>query len=162
MSIVEIGALAQLVGAIAILLSLVFVVIELRKNFRQNDLANSLQRAIDFEKLNYAQMDENMAKVITKAYRSYIGLSDYEKIQFEGYFLQRISIGLRTYRTADETAFKLGSDYLRNRLKLSMEEFFSHPGVRACYDSMNERNLIHGNEMLITLVGEDVLAQPAA
>ena len=68
MSIVEIGALAQLVGAIAILLSLVFVVIELRKSFKQNDLANSLQRAIDFEKLNYAQMDENMAKVLVKGY----------------------------------------------------------------------------------------------
>ena len=38
MSIVEIGALAQLVGAIAILLSLVFVVIELRKIFNKTIL----------------------------------------------------------------------------------------------------------------------------
>ena len=85
MSIVEIGALAQLVGAIAILLSLVFVVIELRKNFRQNDIANTLQRNIEREKVHYAQMQEGLAKLLVKAYRSYNELKNFEKIQFEAY-----------------------------------------------------------------------------
>ena len=85
MSIVEIGALAQLVGAIAILLSLVFVVVELRKSFKQNNIANTLQRAIEREKLIYARMDEGLAKLLVKAYRSYNELKDFEKIQFEAY-----------------------------------------------------------------------------
>ena len=40
----EIGAIAQVLGAIAILLSLIFVIIELRKNLKQNNIANTLQR----------------------------------------------------------------------------------------------------------------------
>ena len=120
MSIVEIGALAQLVGAIAILLSLVFVVIELRKNFKQNNIANSTVRSIELEKLNYALMDENLAKLLVKAFQSYEGLKDFEKIQFEGYVLQRFAVVQRAYRTADETAFKLGAENLRDRAKVNI------------------------------------------
>ena len=67
MDLLEIGAIAQLLGAIAILVSLIFLVVELRKNLKQNNIANSLLRAVELEKLNYKQMDENMAKVIAKA-----------------------------------------------------------------------------------------------
>ena len=71
MDLLEIGAIAQLLGAIAILVSLIFLVVELRKNHKQNNIANSLLRAVELEKLNYKQMDENMAKVIAKAQSSY-------------------------------------------------------------------------------------------
>ena len=67
MDLLEIGAIAQVLGAVAILLSLIFVIIELRKNLKQNNIANSLVRAIERDKLNYMQMDEGMAKLIAKA-----------------------------------------------------------------------------------------------
>ena len=57
MVLLEIGAIAQVLGAVAILLSLIFVIIELRKNLKQNNIANSLVRAIERDKLNYMQMD---------------------------------------------------------------------------------------------------------
>ena len=57
MDLLEIGAIAQVLGAVAILLSLIFVIIELRKNLKQNNIANSLVRAIERDKLNYMQMD---------------------------------------------------------------------------------------------------------
>ena len=162
MSIVEIGALAQLVGAIAILLSLIFVVIELRKNFRQNDIANTLQRGIEREKLNYARMEEGLAKVIVKAYRSYNELEDFEKIQFESLMLQQLAVYFRAFRTADETAFKLGPDFLRDRVRISAADFFSNPGVRECYQALRARDAVNNHALLLTIVGEDVLAQPIA
>ena len=61
MDFLELGALAQILGAVAIFLSIILVIIELRKNLKQNHFANSLQRAIELEKINYAQMEENMA-----------------------------------------------------------------------------------------------------
>ena len=67
MDLLEIGAIAQVLGAVAILLSLIFVIIELRKNLKQNNIANTLVRAIERDKLNYMQMDEGMAKLIAKA-----------------------------------------------------------------------------------------------
>ena len=47
MDLLEIGAIAQIFGAIAILISLIFVVIELRKNLQQHLLSNTLARSID-------------------------------------------------------------------------------------------------------------------
>ena len=161
MSIIEIGALAQLVGAIAILLSLVFVVIELRKNFRQNDIANTLQRSIEREKVHYARMEDGLAKLLVKAYRSYNELKDFEKIQFEAYMLQQLSLYFRAYRTAGETAFKQGPDKLRSRARAVASDFFSNPGARECYQALRARDLIQSHELLLTIVGEDVLTRAA-
>ena len=74
MDLLEIGAIAQVLGAVVILLSLIFVIIELRKNLKQNNIANTLQRAIEWEKILYKQMESDMAKVIVKARESYLSL----------------------------------------------------------------------------------------
>ena len=124
MDFLELGALAQILGAVAIFLSIILVIIELRKNLKQNHFANSLQRAIELEKINYAQMEENMAKVIVKAKSSYDHLEDFEKIQFDAFVQQRIQIALRGFRVAEESAFLIGADMLRERVQITMEEFF--------------------------------------
>ena len=152
MDFLELGALAQILGAVAIFLSIILVVIELRKNLKQNHFANSLQRAIELEKINYAQMEENMAKVIVKAKSSYDHLEDFEKIQFDAFVQQRIQIALRGFRVAEESAFLIGADMLRERVQITMEEFFSSPGVRQCYDSLLKRNLIHDQPLLKKII----------
>ena len=89
MDLLELGAIAQIVGALTIFISVVLVIIELRKNLKQNHFANSLQRAIEWEKINYKQMEENMAKVIAKADASYDTI-DFQKVQFDAFVQQRI------------------------------------------------------------------------
>jgi ribosomal protein S24E len=162
MSIVEIGALAQLVGALAILLSLVFVVIELRKNFRQNNIANSLQQELGRSQIRYAQMEEGLAKLLAKAYRSYEDLKDFEKIQFDNYMLQRMAIYARMYRTADDATYKLGADFMRTSVKQSMADLFSNQGTCECYQALRVRDVMPNHELFIRIVGDDVLAQPTA
>ena len=152
MDFLELGALAQILGAVAIFLSIILVIIELRKNLKQNHFANSLQRAIELEKINYAQMEENMAKVIVKAKSSYDHLEDFEKIQFDAFVQQRIQIALRGFRVAEESAFLIGADMLRERVQITMEEFFSSVGVRQCYDSLLKRNLIHDQPLLKKII----------
>ena len=71
MDLLEIEAIAQVLGAVAILLSLIFVIIELRKNLKQNNIGNSLVRAIEREKFNYMQMEEGKARLIARAKSSY-------------------------------------------------------------------------------------------
>ena len=97
-------------------------------------------------------MDENMAKVIAKAQSSYKHLENYEKVQFEAFVLQKISIALRGYRFAEESAFKIGTNYLRDRVKINTSEFFSSYGVRECYESLLERKLINDDELLRKIV----------
>ena len=81
MDLLEIGAIAQIFGAIAILVSLIFVVIELRKNLQQHLLSNTLARSIEVEKMHYQQMDESMANLIVKGRKSYNHLDENEKIR---------------------------------------------------------------------------------
>ena len=154
MDLLEIGAIAQVLGAVAILLSLIFVIIELRKNLKQNNIANSLVRAIERDKLNYMQMDESMAKLIAKARSSYKNLKSHEKVQFDAFVLQKMSIYVRSYRYAEESAFKFGTSRLRNRIKINTSEFFASIGVRECYDSLLERNLINDQPLLCEIVDD--------
>ena len=151
MDLLELGAIAQIVGALTIFISVVLVIIELRKNLKQNHYANSLQRAIEWEKINYKQMEENMAKVIAKADASYDTI-DIEKVQFDAFVQQRIQIALRGFRVAEESAFIIGADKLRDRVQAAMEVFFSSQGVRQCYDSLIKRNLIHDDTLLKKIV----------
>ena len=151
MDLLELGAIAQIVGALTIFISVVLVIIELRKNLKQNHFGNSLQRAIEWEKINYKQMEENMAKVIAKADASYDTI-DFQKVQFDAFVQQRIQIALRGFRVAEESAFIIGVDKLRDRVQTAMEVFFSSQGVRQCYDSLIKRNLIHDDTLLKKIV----------
>ena len=152
MDLLELGAVAQIVGALAIFTSVALVIIELRKNLKQNHFANSLQRAIEWEKINYKQMEENMAKVIAKASASCDNLEHFERIQFDAFVQQRIQVALRGFRVDEESAFIIGADELRERVQTAMEEFFSSQGVHQCYDSSIKRNLIHDDTLLKKIV----------
>ena len=66
MNLLELGALAQIAGAIAIIISFILVLIELRKTRQQHLLSNTLARSIEVEKMHYQQMDESMANLIVK------------------------------------------------------------------------------------------------
>ena len=124
------------------------------ENLKQNNIANSLVRAIERDKLNYMQMDESMAKLIAKAQSSYTNLKGYEKVQFDAFVLQKMSIYVRSYRFAEESAFKFGTSRLRNRIKINTSEFFSRIGVRECYESLLERNLINDQPLLSEIVDD--------
>ena len=148
MDLLEIGAIAQVLGAVAILLSLIFVIIELRKNLKQNNIANTLQRAIEWEKILYKQMEGDMAKVIVKARESYECLEEFEKVQFEAFVQQRIQIAFRGFRAADESAFLIGAEELRGRIKSHMTDFFASRGVYECYEILVQRDIIRDEPWL--------------
>ena len=148
MDLLEIGAIAQVLGAVAILLSLIFVIIELRKNLKQNNIGNSLVRAIEREKFNYMQMEEGMAKLIARAQSSYKNLESHEKVQFDAFVLQKISIQVRGYRFAEESAFKFGTSRLRDRIKAHLTDFFASRGVCECYKILVQRDIIRDEPWL--------------
>ena len=148
MDLLEIGAIAQVLWAVAILLSLIFVIIELRKNLKQNNIANTLQRAIEWEKILYKQMEGDMAKVIVKARESYECLEEFEKVQFEAFVQQRMLLHYRGFRTAEESAFLIGAEELRDRIKAHLTDFFASPGVCECYKILVQRDIIRDEPWL--------------
>ena len=106
-------------------------------------------------------MEEGLAKLLAKAYQSYDELKDFEKIQFGSCIIQRMDISARLYRTADDAGYKLGADYLRDRIKLHIEDLFSNQGTCECYQALRVRDIIANHELFTRIVGEDVLARPA-
>ena len=141
--LLELGALAQIVGAIAIIISLFFVLIELRKNLQQHLLSNTLARSIEVEKMHYRQMDEPMADLIVKGTKSYNNLNENEKIRLESYLLQKLAIYSRGYAIAAASAYGQPTQHLKDRIKTNAQEFLSYQGIKECYKDLQERDLIN-------------------
>ena len=141
--LLELGALAQIVGAIAIIISLFFVLIELRKNLQQHLLSNTLARSIEVEKMHYRQMDESMADLIVKGTKSYNNLNENEKIRLESYLLQKLAIYSRGYAIAAASAYGQPTQHLKDRIKTNAQEFLSYQGIKECYKDLQERDLIN-------------------
>ena len=140
MDLLEIGAIAQIFGAIAILVSLIFVVIELRKNLQQHLLSNTLARSIEVEKMHYQQMDESMADLIVKGRKSYSHLDENEKIRLESYLMQKLAIYSRGYTIAAASAYGQPTQHLKDRIKTNAQEFLSYEGIKECYKDLRERD----------------------
>ena len=141
--LLELGALAQMVGAIAIIISLFLVLVELRKNLQQHLLSNTLARSIEVEKMHYQQMDESMADLIVKGRKSYNHLDENEKIRLESYLLQKLAIYSRGYTIAAASAYGQPTQHLKDRIKTNAQEFLSYQGIKECYKNLQERDLIN-------------------
>ena len=141
--LLELGALAQMVGAIAIIISLFLVLVELRKNLQQHLLSNTLARSIEVEKMHYQQMDESMANLIVKGRKSYSHLDENEKIRLESYLLQKLAIYSRGYAIAAASAYQQPTQHLKDRIKTNAQEFLSYQGIKECYKDLQERDLIN-------------------
>mgnify|MGYP006064360019 FL=1 len=145
MNLLELGALAQIAGAIAIIISLILVLIELRKTLQQHLLSNTLARSIEVEKMHYQQMDESMANLIVKGRKSYVDLDENEKIRLESYVLQKLAIYSRGYAIAAASAYGQPTQHLKHRIKTNAEDFLSYRGIQECYKDLEKRNLINEN-----------------
>ena len=130
--LLELGALAQMVGAIAIIISLFLVLVELRKNLQQHLLSNTLARSIEVEKMHYQQMGESMANLIVKGRKSYNHLDEDEKIRLESYLLQKLAIYSRGYAIAAASAYGQPTQHLKDRIKTNAQEFLSYQGIKEC------------------------------
>lgn len=145
MNLLELGALAQIAGAIAIIISLILVLIELRKTLQQHLLSNTLARSIEVEKMHYQQMDESMANLIVKGRKSYVDLDENEKIRLESYVLQKLAIYSRGYAIAAASAYGQPTQHLKHRIKTNAEDFLSYRGIQECYKELEKRDLINEN-----------------
>ena len=67
-----------------------------------------------------------MAKVIVKARESYGCLEDFEKIQFDAFVQQRMLLHHRGFQIAEDSAFLIGAEELRDKIKAHLTDFLHH------------------------------------
>jgi len=101
MRIILIAEIATIIGSTSILLTLIFVVIELKKNVDQARTANITTRDQQYSQYTrYWLQTDNLALVV-KGRKNYGTLTEPEKLKFESYIEERIrmfSFSLSTSR----------------------------------------------------------------
>ena len=126
---------ATIVGAVSILLTLVFVVIELKNNAAQARAANIASRDQQYSQfMRYWFEQENFA-LVQKGRDDYEVLGDTEKQKFEYYIDERIrmfSFSLSTGQMSSTPQFHY------ERIK----EFFKYQGCIQCYEHLVSEKVI--------------------
>ena len=127
--------IATIVGAMSILLTLVFVVIELKNNATQARAANIASRDQQHcQFMRYWFEEENFA-LVQKGRKDYRALDDKEKQKFEYYIDERVrmfSFSLSTGQVSSTPQFH----YKR------IKEFFKYQGCIQCYEHLVSEKVI--------------------
>ena len=127
--------IATIVGAVSILLTLVFVVIELKNNATQARAANIASRDQQISQfMRYWFEEENFA-LVQKGREDYEALDDTEKQKFEYYIDERVrmfSFSLSTGQVSSTPQFH----YKR------ITEFFKYQGCIQCYEHLVAEKVI--------------------
>ena len=91
MTLEQYSYVAEIIGSGAVIASLIFVALEVRKNTRESALAN-WSSLVDRFNAVYRQTDDlELANLVAKGRQSYFDLSDGEKIAF-GHYLEQMCI----------------------------------------------------------------------
>ncbi len=135
MNIEYITLFSTVIGTISVITTLIFLILELRRNVSQYKSANLINRDNQYyDFTNYWSKEENL-KVVMKGRENYSGLNELEKFKFENYIENRVrmfSFSVNSSRVSDSLMFH------RNRIN----EFFQFDGSLECYQDLLNRNII--------------------
>lgn len=135
MNIEYITLISTVIGTISVITTLLFLILELRRNVSQYKSANLINRDNQYyDFTNYWSKEENL-KVVMKGRENYSSLNELEKFKFENYIENRVrmfSFSVNSSRVSDSLMFH------RNRIN----EFFQFDGSLECYKDLLNRNII--------------------
>ena len=127
--------ISTILGTISIIATLIFLVLELRRNLSQYKSANLINRDNQFYNFtNFWSMEENLV-VVLKGRENYSSLDEAEKFKFENYIENRVrmfAFSVNSSRVSDSLEFH------NNRIK----DFFKFDGSLECYNVLLSRNVI--------------------
>ena len=126
--------IAEVIAALALVLTLVFLVIELRKNISQTKLVNIANRDLVNSEFVHFWADEKNAMLVVKGRNNFASLNKAEVYQFESFIEQRVKL----FAFGSTTVF--GEDRIIQQHKI--REFFQYPGAIECYQKMVTNKLI--------------------
>jgi len=134
MDLRSVTEIATIVGSFSIFFTLVFIVIELKKNLDQTKSINVANRDLVNSEFVHFWADGTNAKLVIKGRREFESLNEVELFQFESFIEQRVKL------------FSFGSTtvHKENRIILDykIREFFEYPGSIQCYKNLVSKNLI--------------------
>ena len=125
----------NIVGVASIVITLIFLIIELKRNVNQSKTMNIINRDNQYYNFtDYWAEFENIETVI-KGRKNYSDLDEREKFKFEIYIENRIrmfAFSVNTTRTSKTLEFH------NNRIC----DFFQYEGSIECFNDLNQRKLL--------------------
>ena len=126
--------IAEIIAAFSIFLTLVFLVMELRKNISQTKSVNIANRDLVNSEFVHFWADEKNARLVVKGRDNFASLNSVELYQFESFIEQRVKL----FAFGSTTVF--GEDRIIQQHKI--REFFQYSGALECYQNMVSNKLI--------------------
>ena len=137
MDLAQITVLAELLAAVGVIASLIFVAFEIRKNAAQARQANWGNAADRFNAVYSQTGDIELAKLVVKGRQSYHDLSEAEKVSF-GHYLEQICIAIEALLVHGESLAH-GREVMMALAKKHLEFHLGFPGARQWYDEFDEQ-----------------------
>ena len=126
--------IAAIVAAFSIFLTLVFLVIELRRSISQTKSVNIANRDLVNSEFVHFWADEKNARLVVKGRNHFASLNSVELYQFESFIEQRVKL----FAFGSTTVF--GEDFIIQQHRI--REFFRYTGALECYQKMVSGKLI--------------------
>ena len=128
---------AAIIGAIALIVSLVFVAVELKKNVEQSITTNWYERAEKNQHIREFLLDKDLAAVIKKGDESFHALNGVERVQYSAYMELVVFNLIFNVVASDHAApqvknlmdFKAGKNESENWNKGRIRYYFDKNGV---------------------------------
>jgi len=139
MTLEQYSYVAEIIGSGAVIASLIFVALEIRKNTRESELAN-WSSLVDRYNAVYSQTDDiQLANLVAKGRKSYADLSEGEKISF-GHYLEQVCI-------ANESMLVLAQHQVHDKdanLELFRKHIRFHLGFKGSREWYDEFDKLRG------------------
>ena len=137
MNLETVAAVATVVSSLGIIITLLVVVLELKKNLRQFSVVR--ENALHDLMVNFSSFwsQHQNAEIVMKGRGNYEVLTDVEKFIFQNFVDVRIRLFIFGYNLVpSEKSKSLSAQSARIR------HFFNFPGVLACYEEMCADNTL--------------------
>jgi hypothetical protein len=126
-----VGALSETIGALAVIISLIYLAIQIRAQTREARLQSSYQITEAFREAILSLQDVQRAKLTIKALENIEDLEDWERLQFN-------AISQRYLRVWEQAHYQFTEGHLDPQLWESIHESYidlmGEPSIRAVWE----------------------------
>jgi len=137
MNLSALSEVSQIVASLGVIVSLVFVALELRKNTAQSKLSNYSDLVNRYISVYAITNDIGMSELVTRGRQSYASLSDAEKLSF-GHYLEQICIANESSLIYDDSVVHkrgLSSTLWAKHIRYHL----SFPGAREWFEEFEQQ-----------------------
>ena len=137
MTLSALAELSQIVASLGVIVSLIVVALELRKNTAQSKLSNYSDMINRYNSVYAITNDIAMAELIVRGRQNYSALSDAEKLSF-GHYLEQILIANESSLVYDDSVVHrkgLSSSLWAKHIRFHL----SFPGAREWFDEFEQQ-----------------------